>query len=67
MIMSRRSQVILASAITVVGLAALIGSPVLNAAGVNGTTGTDYTKIFLWAGGILLVISAFLYIRASAE
>lgn len=38
----------------------------LNAASF-GQAGTDITKYFLWGGVGLLVISALLYIRASAE
>jgi len=65
--MNKRTQVVTASALAVISLTALAGSFVpLNAAGIGGT-GFDYTKIFLWGGGILLVISALLYIRASAE
>ena len=72
--MSKRSQVVLASVLMVVGLGAIAGKiflPPLNACGVNdfcgATANFDFTKLFLWGGAILLVVSAFLYIRASAE
>lgn len=66
--MSRRSQVVLASAMLVIG----VGFFAINlAGGLNaasfGQAGTDITKYFLWGGVGLLVISALLYIRASAE
>ena len=67
---SKRSQVVLASVLMVFGLVFLAGKvflPPLNAVGVGGAAGFDYTKIFLWGGAALLVVSALLYIRASAE
>jgi len=66
--MSKRSQVVAASALTVVSVFLVGASFVpLDAASVGVASGFDYTKILLWAGAILLVISALLYIRASAE
>lgn len=68
--MSKRTQVVLASASMVVGLAfftiTFVGGPDLKAASV-GQAGIDLTKYFLWGGVGLLVISALLYIRASAD
>jgi len=72
--MSRRSQVITASALTVIGLAAIAANYVplatapLNAFTIGATSASfDFTKIFLWTGAALLVVSALLYIRASAD
>jgi len=68
--MSRRSQVVVASALLVVGVGFFtinaFGGQSLSAASV-GESGIDLTKYFLWGGVGLLVISALLYIRASAE
>ena len=68
--MTKRSQVVMASALLVagVGLAGVagMGGTTLSAASV-GQAGIDLTKYFLWGGVALLVLSAFLYLRASAE
>lgn len=68
--MSRRSQVVLASAMLVTGISFAVisgtGGSELSAASV-GQAGIDLTKYFLWGGVGLLVISALLYIRASAD
>lgn len=68
--MTRKSQVVLASAMLVVGISFLViniaGGASLSAASV-GQAGIDLTKYFLWGGLGLLVISALLYIRASAD
>ncbi|MCR4278144.1 MAG: hypothetical protein NUV80_05705 [Candidatus Berkelbacteria bacterium] len=67
--MSKRTQVVLAGASMVVGLAFItikfVGGSSLEAASV-GQAGIDLTKYFLWGGDGLLLISALLYIRASA-
>ena len=44
----------------------LAGGPELSALSLEGA-GVDLTKYFLWGGVGLLVVSALLYIRASAE
>lgn len=70
--MSRRTQVVTASALLVVGVALVStrfipgATTPLNAIGVGGSS-IDFAKYFLWGGAVLLVISAFLYIRASSE
>ena len=68
--MTKRSQVVMASALLVVGISFFVinvaGGAPLSAASV-GQAGIDLTKYFLWGGVGLLVISALLYIRASAE
>ena len=68
--MTKRSQVVMASALLVAGggLAgvAAMGGTTLSAASV-GQAGIDLTKYFLWGGVALLVVSALLYLRASAE
>ena len=68
--MTKRSQVVMASALLVagVGLAGVagMGGTTLSAASV-GQAGIDLTKYFLWGGVALLVVSALLYLRASAE
>lgn len=59
-----------ASVLAFIGAAAmgtsLLGGTTLQAAAV-GTTGHDYSKIFIWAGVGFLVVSALLFISASAE
>ena len=58
-----------ASALMVIGLSFLamnFVAPTLNAVSI-GPAGTDLTQYFLWGGVGLLVVSALLYIRASAE
>lgn len=68
--MTKRTQVVLASALLVAGMGfagvAVMGGTTLSAASV-GQAGIDLTKYFLWGGVGLLVISALLYLRASAE
>ena len=68
--MSKRTQVVLASALMVVGIGLFTvnfaGGPELTALSLEGT-GFDLTKYFLWGGVGLLVVSALLYIRASAD
>ena len=68
--MTKRSQVVMASALLIVGIGFfainLVGGPSLSAASV-GQAGIDLSKYFLWGGGGLLVVSALLYIRASAD
>ncbi|MDO8650385.1 MAG: hypothetical protein Q7K33_03725 [Candidatus Berkelbacteria bacterium] len=68
--MTKRSQVVMASALLVVGISFFViniaGGASLSAASV-GQAGIDLTKYFLWGGVGLLVISALLYLRASAE
>jgi len=68
--MTKRSQVVMASALLVAGVGfavvAVTGGTTLSAASV-GQAGIDLTKYFLWGGVALLVVSALLYLRASAE
>ena len=67
--MSRRTQVVAASALTVLGFAGLAMTAFggdLRAASIS-QAGFDLTKIFLWSGVGLLIASALLYIRASAD
>lgn len=67
--MSRRTQVVTASALTVLGFVGLAMTALggeLKAVSLN-QTGLDSAKISLWGGIGLLVISALLYIRASAD
>ncbi len=60
----------MASALAVAGLGfigANIGGGVFLSAASFGQAGTDLTKYLLWGGAALLVVSALLYIRASAD
>lgn len=69
--MNRRTKVISASALTVLGIAVLsgqlfLGDAQLQAATV-GQTSIDIAKYFLWAGVGLIVVSALMFIGASSD
>lgn len=68
--MSKRTRVVGATALMVLGgfmvVTSFIGGADLKAAGV-AETGIDLGKIFIWGGAAALLVSAFLFISASAE
>lgn len=69
--MTKRFRIISASALAVAGIAVLAGgflpgTTTLNASGV-AETGFDLTKYLIWGGVGALIISALLFISASAE
>jgi hypothetical protein len=68
--MNRRGKIVGASVLAVIGVVLMatdfLGGSNLQAASV-GSTGTDYAKLFIWIGVVALVISALLFISASAE
>jgi len=71
MVMNRRSKVVTAGALTVIGVALLagnlIGGDVQLQASAVGQLSLDSTKYFLWAGIGLIVVSALMFIGASSE
>lgn len=68
--MQRRGKVVGASVLAVGGAtlmsASLLGGSTLHAQGI-ATTGYDWGKLIIWLGVGFLVISALLFISASAE
>ena len=68
--MSKRFQLVSATILLIVGAVGLMGSYLgggeLTAASV-AETGFDLTKIFIWGGAAALILSALLFIGASAE
>lgn len=66
--MTKRSRVIGATALAVIGVAVLAGgfNPTLNAAGIAERS-FDLTRYLVWGGAAALVTSALLFISASAE
>ncbi|QQG49966.1 MAG: hypothetical protein HZB70_00010 [Candidatus Berkelbacteria bacterium] len=66
--MNKRTRVISATALAVVGVAILAGgfNPSLNAAGIAESS-FDLTKYLVWGGAGALGVSALLFISASAE
>jgi len=68
--MTRRGKVVGGGALVIIGgfLLAInaLGGSDLHAAGLQ-TTGYDITRLFIWGGASALVISALLFISASAE
>lgn len=69
--MTKRSRVIMAVAVGIIGLSSVVAGvggndPSLNAVGA-AETGVDIVKFLVWGGIVALVISAVLFISASAE
>jgi hypothetical protein len=69
--MTKRSRVIMAVAVGIIGLSSVVAGvggndPSLNAVGA-AETGVDIVKFLVWGGIAALVISAVLFISASAE
>lgn len=68
--MNKRTRVISATAFMVLGgllmITSFVGGTDLKAAGV-AETGFDVSKVLIWGGVGALVVSAFLFISASAE
>lgn len=68
--MQRRGKIVGASVLAVAGatlvMVNLLGGSSLHAQGL-ATTGFDWAKLIIWAGVGVLVISALMFISASAE
>jgi len=68
--MTKRSRVVGATIMTILGIAILslplVGGTELKAAGVD-QVGYDFTKIFIWVGVGLLVLSALLFISTNTD
>lgn len=68
--MNKRSRVVSATAFMVLGgflmITSFVGGTDLKAAGV-AEAGFDVSKVLIWGGVGALIISAFLFISASAE
>jgi hypothetical protein len=67
-VMTKRFRIMGASALAVIGISILVGgfNPSLNAAGV-ADTGIDLGRYLVWGGVGALVVSALLFLSASAE
>ncbi|MEX1123678.1 MAG: hypothetical protein WEC81_00675 [Patescibacteria group bacterium] len=68
--MGKRSKVVSATALMLVGgllvIARFVGGSDLQAAGLD-QTGLDFSRYLIWGGAGALLISAVLFISASAE
>ncbi len=66
--MTKRFRIMGGAALAVIGISVLVGgfNPSLSAAGVN-ESGLSLSRYFIWGGIGALVISALLFLSASAD
>lgn len=67
--MSKRIRVVTAVALAIIGaaiLATTFAGP-LHASGVNEAVGFDLSKLFLWGGAGIVILSAVIFLSVSGD